>query len=202
MKSSITEVLEIMNISSTDAQTESLCQYSDMVLEWNSRVNITGAADVAAFIEGPLFDALTLVPVFEPGATLVDIGSGGGLPAVPLAILYPEVCITMVEPRGRRASFLNELISVLHLNATVYQTQDRELTRRDFDGASAQAVFPAKKWISRARQLVHDRGAIYTLTSEEILESMLPNRVHIEYQKKYRRDHRVRYATRLRKTDK
>ena len=195
----IRRTVETLGVIPSETQCQMLSQYAEQVLHWNERVNLTGARDINEFIRGPLFDALTLIPVFEPCKNFVDIGSGGGLPAVPLAILYADAHITMVEPRGKRAEFLKKAVNNLHLNATVFQTQDRELAQRNFDGASAQAVFPPKKWLARAKQLVRTGGAIYTLTAEEINDSMLPNRVHIETQQKFIRNGMARYAARLRK---
>ena len=200
MTEPILKILKLLEIAASDSQIQSLQRYSEMVLAHNPRVNITGAKDLSTFIEGPLFDALTLLTVVTPAGTFVDIGSGGGLPAVPLCILRPDMQLTLVEPRTKRAAFLKTVIDAFHLNAEVLQTQDRELAQKVFDGASAQAVFPPARWIARARKLVCEGGAIYTLTSVEITPEILPNRVALEVQKTFHRGDVVRYAARLRKT--
>ena len=196
----VKQVLSRLEIFASNEQIEALERYSQMVLTHNPRANITGARDVAAFIAGPLFDALTLMPVMTTTGRLVDIGSGGGLPAVPLGILRPEIALTLVEPRQKRAAFLRQMVDAFQLNATVLATQDRELKELNFDGATAQAVFPPAKWIARARRLLRNGGATYTLTSIPVTTDMLPGRVVIEDQRTIYRDDVARYAARLRLT--
>ncbi len=196
----VKQVLSRLEISASSGQIEALERYSQMVLAHNPRANITGARDIPAFITGPLFDALTLMSVMTTTGRLVDIGSGGGLPAVPLGILKPDMALTLVEPRQKRAAFLRQVVDAFQLNATVLATQDRELKELHFDGATAQAVFPPAKWIARAQRLLRNGGATYTLTSVPVTTNMLPGRVVIEDQRTVYRDNMARYSARLRLT--
>ncbi|MBN2340838.1 MAG: class I SAM-dependent methyltransferase [Deltaproteobacteria bacterium] len=196
----ISEVVDMLNLFVDDEQRTQLLAYCEEVIRWNARVNVTGARCAAQFAAGPLFDALTLLTVLdETHRSFVDIGSGGGLPAIPMAILKPNIHITMVEPRQKRVRFLQHLVDGFQLNAEVLHTQDRELIQPAFDGASAQAVFPPKKWIQRARKILGENGRIYTLTSEPITPAMCPANVHIDVQLSFSRDGKERYAARLAK---
>lgn len=199
MEENIGAVLDAIEIDATESQRRAVLRYCELVLAWNGRVNITGAKNVSQFISGPLFDALTLFSVLGDHHRLVDIGSGGGLPAVPLAILRPSIYITMVEPRLKRVDFLKMLLDEFQLNAEVLHTQDRELKAVPFDGATAQAVFPPKKWIARAKQLLLPGGKVYTLTSEAVTDAMLPNNIELQTQHLFERDGRQRFAARLMK---
>lgn len=196
----LTRPLQELSLTASAAQCSALARYAELVLEWNPKVNITGAKDVQTFVAGPLFDALTLLRVLEPCHRFVDIGSGGGLPAIPLCIFHPEIDVTMVEPRGKRVQFLQMALTTLQLNATVLHTQDRELSIPEFDGASAQAVFPPKKWLLRGKKLVRAGGAIYALSSEPVTDIMCPGGVSLETQQIFHRNETARYAARLRKT--
>jgi 16S rRNA (guanine527-N7)-methyltransferase len=90
-----------------------LADFGALLLEANRRVNLTGAKDAAALLPH-LRDALTLVPFVRPGASLVDVGSGGGLPGIPLAIAT-GVRVTLVEPIAKKAAFLREALAALDL---------------------------------------------------------------------------------------
>lgn len=191
------KVLHQLGIDSSPSQSKQLFMYCEWILEWNTRANVTGKKNIVDFIDGPLFDGLTLFAVLGAHQRFVDIGSGGGLPAVPLAILRPEIEITMVEPRAKRVEFLNFLVERLDLTATVLHTQDREIAQLGFDGASAQAVFPVQKWLSKAKKLLSNGGKIYTLTSEEVTTKHLPKNVSLEVQRCMSRGAIQRYAARL-----
>ena len=195
----IETILAHLGLSVAAAQQQRLAQYARIVIDANARVNITGARDIAGFILGPLFDALTLIPVLRAHATLIDVGSGGGLPALPLAILRPEITLTLTEPRPRRFRFLQEAATALDLPLDIRATQDRELPAQSWDGAVAQAVFPPPIWLKRGRRLVRDGGDLYALTSSPIDPPALPPKCRIEQQQSWQRpgDATPRYATRV-----
>lgn len=121
-------------------------RYVDLLLEWNRAVNLTGARtteEVAAHID----DARRLL-VFDWGRvrTVIDIGSGGGLPAIPLALELPAVQFTLLEANARKCAFLLHAAATLAMgNVRVLQGRAEELARqpdlRDrFDRAISRAV--------------------------------------------------------------
>jgi 16S rRNA (guanine527-N7)-methyltransferase len=120
-----------------------LAAYGAMLLDANRRVNLTGANDAIALLPH-LVDALTLVPFVEPGSSLVDVGSGGGLPGIPLAIAT-GVRVTLIEPIGKKAAFLREALAAAGLEGTAL-AERAEVSARDpryreqFDYATARAV--------------------------------------------------------------
>jgi len=195
----IEHLLAHLGLPSRPDAVAALSAYAEAVCDWNRRVNLTDAKDIRAFVDGPLFDALTVAPVVHPRGTLVDVGSGGGLPGVPLAILYPSLEVTLSEPRGKRADFLTFVTSLLHLSAAVVRTQDRELPPGAFDGAVAQAVFPPEQWIPRGRRLLRSGGYLYVLSSAPLAPGMLPASVSADASTHWRRplDDARRFAFRL-----
>jgi 16S rRNA (guanine527-N7)-methyltransferase len=92
-----------------------LVAYGDAVLDANRQFNLTGAKTPAEFAPH-ILDSLTLVPLVED--TLVDVGSGGGLPAIPLAIVT-GLSVVMIEPTLKKARFLNAMIEALQFNGAV-----------------------------------------------------------------------------------
>ncbi len=120
-----------------------LAGYGAFLLEANRRVNLTGANDAAALVPH-LLDALTLAPLIAPDATLVDVGSGGGLPGIPLAIAT-GVRVTLIEPIAKKAAFLREALLACGLAGDAL-AERAEVVARDpryreqFDYATARAV--------------------------------------------------------------
>ena len=120
---------------------DALSQYGRMVLAANRTFNLTGAKTDRELAEH-IIDSLTLVPYVR--GTVVDIGSGAGFPAIPLA-LATGAAVTMVESTGKKARFLQEAIDALNVNATV--TNERaeiaarsEALRDRFETGTARAV--------------------------------------------------------------
>jgi 16S rRNA (guanine527-N7)-methyltransferase len=173
LQSRIADVAEIINIDLPEGAAERLVQYTEELLRWNRRINLTGARTPEDFIDGPLFDALTLIPVLDNVDFLVDIGSGGGLPGIPAAIVRKPQQLTLVEPRAKRASFLRNAVHLLNLDVEVIEARDDALDAR-WSGAVAQAVFGPAEWPARAERLLTPGGHIYVLSAEEISVPMLP----------------------------
>ncbi len=133
-----------------------------LLLDANTRTNLTAIKDPADAWTRHVLDALTLLPMLADlpeGARIIDIGSGGGLPAIPLAIVSPHLRFTLLEATGKKCDFLRHAIAELQLsNAGVLQSraeaagQDRGTrqpdgsrtgaTREAFDAATARAVGP------------------------------------------------------------
>jgi 16S rRNA (guanine527-N7)-methyltransferase len=120
---------------------ERLAVYAALVLAANRRANLTGARDGAAFAEH-LLDALTLTA--DVAAPLVDVGSGNGVPGIPLA-LATGVPVTLVEPIAKRATFLRAALAGLGLEGSVVAARAEDAAREpalreQFQTATARAV--------------------------------------------------------------
>ena len=150
------------------AARDRLLDYATELIGWGRRVNLTGAADLPALIRGPLFDALTVLPVLEASGTLVDVGSGGGLPGIPVALLAPSWQVTLVEPRTRRAAFLRHAVHVLEIDVEVVQSRAEELKDGQWSAAVAQAVWAPEQWLAEGRRLVEPGGTVYVLGTAPI----------------------------------
>jgi 16S rRNA (guanine527-N7)-methyltransferase len=157
-----------------------LLLYVGELVRWNRRLNLTGAGTAAEFVAGPLFDALTLMPVLGDGPDLVDVGSGGGLPGIPAAILRPGMAVTLVEPRARRAAFLRHAVHLLGLRAEIVQGRTEELADGGWSSAVAQAVWPPAEWLARAPRLLRPGGAVHVLASSPLDPGDIPPSLVLE----------------------
>ena len=121
-------------------------RYLALVYEANQRVNLTRVPAEQA-VGRHLVDSLCLFAVYTPseGARVLDIGAGAGLPGIPLAIVRPDLRLTLLDSHGKTVQFLQEVCAVLELNATVVQARAEEWAhnpdaREQFDVAVARAV--------------------------------------------------------------
>ena len=134
-------------------------------MAWNARINLTGAHTVDDLITEHLPDAFALGRAIPGPAEVVDIGSGGGLPALPLAILRPDLRLKLVEPLAKKVAFLRTAVRELGLaSVSVEATRAEALPAGAFDVAMSRATFPPAEWLTVARRLVRPAGRIMVLT--------------------------------------
>jgi 16S rRNA (guanine527-N7)-methyltransferase len=172
--------LDHLGVPRDDRFCEALAAYTGEICRANRRTNLTGAKDPVAFARGPLFDALTLLPVLGDGSPLVDVGSGAGLPGVPAALWRRELRVALVEPRPLRAAFLRGAVAALGIDAEVIEAKDTALADGAYAAACSQAVWPAPEWLARAVRIVRPGGAIHALASSPIEDDAVPAGCEIE----------------------
>ena len=181
-----------LGVALDDPSAGALADYVELLLAWGARINLTSARTAEEIVDDHLADALQLVPALPPTArSLVDVGAGAGLPGVVLAVLRPEVSCTLLEPRGRRWSFLREVRRRLGLeNLTPVQERlEDHVATADFapyDVAVSRATWPLAEWLERARALVGAGGRILALEGADEQE-LPPGATRTRYQLARRR---------------
>jgi 16S rRNA (guanine527-N7)-methyltransferase len=125
---------------------ESLAGYAELVRAWGSRLGLVSEGDLARFRERHIDDSLRLLPLLDslPSGPAVDVGSGAGLPGIPLAIARPERAWRLLEPRRRRAAFLEEVVRELALGNCEVVVATAEEAARDPRLAHAHALATAR----------------------------------------------------------
>jgi len=128
---------------------QKLLRYQALLEEWNARVNLTGDAAFDSLLDKHLMDSLTPLTVgglLIENASVIDVGSGAGMPGIPLAIVRPDLRITLLDSLKKRVGFLDAAISALGLkNVTAVHARAEDAAhdvryRERFDAALARAV--------------------------------------------------------------
>lgn len=124
------------------ALAEPLLAYLALLLRWNRTYNLTAVRDPREMVTRHLLDSLAMVPHVDGLSTLADLGTGPGLPGIPLAIALPGLRVTLVESNGKKARFLREAVRQLKLaNAEVAESRIEALDRPGaFDAITARAL--------------------------------------------------------------
>jgi len=150
----------------SDPEAAALLRFAALLIEWNAHINLTGAKTVESLIGEHLPDAFAVASVLSEAKRVVDVGSGGGLPAIPLALLRPTLDLTLVEPLAKKVAFLRTAVRELGLAAHVRVQAGRaeDLPPGAFDVALSRATFPPAVWVGVGARLVRPGGRVLVLT--------------------------------------
>ena len=143
MQDYLISVASRMGISMTDKQVGDFVKYYDMMIDYNSRFNLTRIVDKADAVLKHFADSLAGMQYIPNGAKCLDVGSGAGLPAIPLLIMRDDIHYTLTDSIGKKTAFLQDVVDTLSLNATVLNTRAEDLAkvrRESFDLVTARAV--------------------------------------------------------------
>ena len=148
MEKLVREAQALFSISLTPRQVAALLTYERELMEWNRRFNLTALRDEQSVRTKHYLDSFSCVLAWKgsPPSRLIDVGTGAGFPGIPLKILYPGMCLTLVESVGKKAMFCQHIVSVLGLERVdVIQARAEEvgqnpLHRENYDWAVARAV--------------------------------------------------------------
>ncbi len=150
--------------------TESLFVYYEELFSWNERINLISRTERVCFVERHLVDSLSALKLhIERDSAILDIGSGNGLPGIPLAVALPEVRIELLESREKRCTFLQHIISRLELtNATVRCGRFEELYGKlgTYHYVCARGVKVSREMAVMIQHLLGDQGAFVLYQGE------------------------------------
>ncbi len=144
-------------------QIDRLNRYCRLLWEWNEKLNLTRHTDYEKFVSRDLRDTQELSRLLLPGEEVLDVGTGGGVPGVVLAILRPDLRVSLCDSVGKKVKAVREIIEALGLDVPVYQLRGEELLEElRFDALVVRAVGPLDKlllwfkshWQSMRRLLV------------------------------------------------
>lgn len=145
--------------------------YLDVLLKWNARTNLTAIREPEAIVQRhfgeSLFAGLHLTPLLQPGASVLDFGSGAGFPGLPIAASFPEIAVTLAESQGKKAAFLQEAVRTLGVGAEVWGRRAEEMpAERVFDVVTLRAVDNMELALAESGKRVKPGGWMAVLTGE------------------------------------
>lgn len=160
----LTDGLLAMQIEMPQDAQANLLAYLDLLAKWNRTYNLTAVRDPSAMVSRHLLDSLAALPWLH-GTTLADLGSGAGLPGMPLAITRPELAVTLVESNGKKARFLREVVRSLRLpNVRVEQARVQDVIG-SFDTITARAFASLADMLAWGGHLLAPEGHWLALKS-------------------------------------
>ncbi len=151
--------------------------YLSLFIRWNSRINLSSVRDEEDILSRHIIESIAVARTLPDGiATLLDFGSGGGLPGIPIALCRPPafrnaIAVTLAESNGKKAAFLQEAVRVLAIPTKVHPGRAEEL-HTVFDCVILRAVERMPQAVAAAVNLVAPRGWLALMTTDSHLAEL------------------------------
>lgn len=148
--------------------------YANELIAWNRKINLTAITDPFEIAVKHFLDSIAPSLHIAPDASIIDIGSGGGFPGIPLAILLPKLSITLIDTSRKKVSFLKHLARFLQLtHVSVYQISAEDISKnqqfsRTYNIIISRALFPLDKLISLGLPLLTENGEIVAMKGKKV----------------------------------
>ena len=178
MRKAIERGLAALGLEAPPDAVARLAQYLELIQRWTRVYNLTAITDPAEMVPKHLLDSLAALPYLD-AARLADVGSGAGLPGIPIAILRPGLPVVLVESSGKKARFLRTAQRELGLgNVTVVETRiERWQPEPGPDSVVARALAPLPELCALVQPWLPGSGRLYALKgpkAEQELEALPP----------------------------
>jgi 16S rRNA (guanine527-N7)-methyltransferase len=161
----LAEGIAAMQLDVSPAQQEKLMDYLALMFKWNAVYNLTSLRDPMQMVTHHLLDSLAAVPAFAFARNVLDVGSGGGLPGIVLAIVRPDMKVSMIDTVHKKTAFLTQVKAELELtNVTVYTARVEQLQVSDkFDVITSRAFADLSDFVNWSCHLLADSGRYIAL---------------------------------------
>ena len=144
----VAEVADKLGVTLDVACEANLATWLDTLTAWNAKLDLTAARTVNELVDLMVADAFSVAPFIPMGASIVDVGAGAGAPGLALAIIRPDLKVTLVEPLTKRISFLRTVLAALgRQDVTLVRARVDNVTNR-FDIAISRATLSPSVWLS------------------------------------------------------
>ena len=143
----------------TNRQAEQFAQLDALYRDWNSKINVISRKDIDNLYEHHVLHSLAIAKFlpFQPGTTILDVGTGGGFPGIPLAILFPECRFMLIDSIGKKVKVATEITAALGLNNVTCKQERAEEEKQKFDFVVSRAVMPLPDLVKLVRKNISSK---------------------------------------------
>ncbi|MCK5080572.1 MAG: 16S rRNA (guanine(527)-N(7))-methyltransferase RsmG [Candidatus Moranbacteria bacterium] len=191
----------------SEKQKEQFEKAGKLYLEWNEKINLISRKDIENLYERHILNALAIAKIidFKPGTRILDLGTGGGFPGIPLAICFPKAKFILVDSVGKKIKAIKDIIERLELKNIEVQHLRGEEVEGQFDFVVGRAVCSldkfaemVKKNIRKKNQHEIENGILYfgetvNIQDKNILEKIVKYKIENYFSEEYFKDRKVLY---------
>jgi 16S rRNA (guanine527-N7)-methyltransferase len=166
----------------TETQQQQFAQLQSLYADWNSKINVISRKDIDNLYERHVLHSLAIAKIitFRPGTTVMDIGTGGGFPGVPLAILFPEVQFHLIDSIGKKIKVATEVSTAIGLKNITFRHCRGQEEKTKFDFVVSRAVMPLGDLVKIVRKNISPKqgnalpNGLICLKGGELEHEILP----------------------------
>ena len=161
--------LRELDLNCSALQLEKLLKYLELLQRWNKAFNLTAIRDPLQMVRLHLLDSLAIHPYVQGLKSIIDVGTGPGLPGIPLAILNPEINFTLLDSNGKKTRFLFQAINELKLtNASeINHRVEAYQPNQSFDAVISRAFSSISDMLNQCDHLVSDQGCFLAMKGKK-----------------------------------
>ena len=174
-KAQLEKGMQILGFENTPQIISKLLIYKELLIKWNNSFNLTSVKNTE-IVTHHFLDCLAVIP-FIKSSTLLDVGTGAGLPGIVIAIVNPDIKVSLVDKVGKKITFIKRIIAELEIkNIETYHDRVELLTSEEkYDGIISRAFSNMEVFIKSTKHLIKSQGVWYGMKSKKILDDEMVN---------------------------
>ena len=174
-KAQLEKGMQILGFENTPQIISKLLIYKELLIKWNNSFNLTSVKNTE-IVTHHFLDCLAVIP-FIKSSTLLDVGTGAGLPGIVIAIVNPDIKVSLIDKVGKKITFIKRIIAELEIkNIETYHDRVELLTSEEkYDGIISRAFSNMEVFIKSTKHLIKSRGVWYGMKSKKILDDEMVN---------------------------
>ena len=174
-KAQLEKGMQILGFENIPQIISKLLIYKDLLVKWNNSFNLTSVKNTE-IVTHHFLDCLAVIP-FINSSRLLDVGTGAGLPGIVIAIVNPDIKVSLVDKVGKKINFIKRIIAELEIkNIEPYHDRVELLTSEEkYDGIISRAFSNMEVFIKSTKHLIKRQGVWYGMKSKKILDDEMIN---------------------------
>jgi len=174
-KAQLEKGMQILGFENIPLIISKLLIYKELLIKWNNSFNLTSVKNTE-IVTHHFLDCLAVSP-FIKSSTLLDVGTGAGLPGIVIAIVNPDIKVSLIDKVGKKITFIKRIVAELGIkNIETYHDRVELLTSEDkYDGIISRAFSNMEVFIKSTKHLIKSQGVWYGMKSKKILDDEMIN---------------------------
>ena len=174
-KAQLEKGMQILGFENIPQIISKLLIYKELLIKWNNSFNLTSVKNTE-IVTHHFLDCLAVIP-FIKSSTLLDVGTGAGLPGIVIAIVNPDIKVSLIDKVGKKITFIKRVIAELEIkNIETYHDRVELLTSEEkYDGIISRAFSNMEVFIKSTKHLIKSQGVWYGMKSKKILDDEMIN---------------------------
>jgi 16S rRNA (guanine527-N7)-methyltransferase len=182
----LSQGLETLNLKISDHKAQLMAMHAKELMQWNKKINLTAIKEPLHIVEKHFIDCIAASVFIEGKKSIIDLGSGGGFPGIPLKIINPELKVVLIDSSRKKVNFLKHVIRLLNLknidaiHSRVQDLQENHLYKNQFDSVISRAFTNLTDFVELAMPFLKPEGIIYAMKGKKV-----KNEITTELTKKF-----------------